>query len=405
MTDLSVGHFGKNSFYILQIIENKAQTYWTLFTKWGRIGQQGTFKTEVFHSKALAIESFLRIFYEKTKNTWQNYISNQFEKKPNKFYPVEIDTEELLSKNEEEFLQSLEKKSKLDPKVESLVEFLFNENTILDTMKEMEIDIGKLPLGKISRKQIESGYEVLEEIESELKNSNPSLQKLIEASNKFYTLIPHDFGNERPPIIQDSRLLQKKYDLLGVLGDIEVVANMLKQKGDNFNLTLIEKNYQLLANDIDPLSPLSSEWKRIETYLNNTSEYQKLEILEIYSLNRHDESERFSQFNHLEYRKLLWHGSSVAVFASILQGGLKIMPHSGGRVGRGIYFADMISKSQSYCGLTNDGIGLMLLCEVILGNIYRIQNDDPSLTSPPTDFNSVLAEGAQMPNSVEDYKE
>jgi hypothetical protein len=39
---------------------------------------------------------------------------------------------------------------------------------------------------------------------------------------------------------------------------------------------------------------------------------------------------------------------------SILSGGLKIMPHAGGRVGRGLYFADMISKSEQYLGLHGD---------------------------------------------------
>ncbi len=30
------------------------------------------------------------------------------------------------------------------------------------------------------------------------------------------------------------------------------------------------------------------------------------------------------------------------------------MPHAGGRVGRGLYFADMISKSEQYLGLHGD---------------------------------------------------
>jgi poly [ADP-ribose] polymerase len=38
-------------------------------------------------------------------------------------------------------------------------------------------------------------------------------------------------------------------------------------------------------------------------------------------------------------RKLLWHGTNVAVVAAILKSGLRIMPHSGGRVGSGVYLA------------------------------------------------------------------
>lgn len=38
----------------------------------------------------------------------------------------------------------------------------------------------------------------------------------------------------------------------------------------------------------------------------------------------------------------------MAVVAAILTSGLRIMPHSGGRVGKGIYFASENSKSAGY---------------------------------------------------------
>lgn len=38
----------------------------------------------------------------------------------------------------------------------------------------------------------------------------------------------------------------------------------------------------------------------------------------------------------------------MAVVAAILKSGLRIMPHSGGRVGRGIYFASENEKSAGY---------------------------------------------------------
>ena len=57
---------------------------------------------------------------------------------------------------------------------------------------------------------------------------------------------------------------------------------------------------------------------------------------------------RFSAHKSLDNRRLLWHGTNVAVVAAILKGGLRIMPHSGGRVGKGIYFASENSKSAGY---------------------------------------------------------
>lgn len=83
-----------------------------------------------------------------------------------------------------------------------------------------------MPLGKLSKTQIAKGFEVLEEIEAILKSKSSSKAKLNELSNKFYTVIPQDFGRQRPPAIDDEETLQKKYDMLTVLSDIEFAQSM-----------------------------------------------------------------------------------------------------------------------------------------------------------------------------------
>lgn len=60
------------------------------------------------------------------------------------------------------------------------------------------------------------------------------------------------------------------------------------------------------------------------------------------------QGDRFQAHSKLGNRRLLWHGTNVAVVAAILTSGLRIMPHSGGRVGKGIYFASENSKSAGY---------------------------------------------------------
>lgn len=60
------------------------------------------------------------------------------------------------------------------------------------------------------------------------------------------------------------------------------------------------------------------------------------------------QDDRFKAHDKVGNRKLLWHGTGVAVVAAILKSGLRIMPHSGGRVGKGIYFASENGKSASY---------------------------------------------------------
>jgi len=56
--------------------------------------------------------------------------------------------------------------------------------------------------------------------------------------------------------------------------------------------------------------------------------------------------------------------------------------HSGGRVGRGIYFASENEKSAGYVGRSGN-IGIMFLNEVCLGKEYNITRDDHSLRHAP----------------------
>lgn len=131
------------------------------------------------------------------------------------------------------------------------------------------------------------------------------------------------------------------------------------------------------------------------------------------------QGERFSVHEGLENRRLLWHGTNVAVVAAILKSGLRIMPHSGGRVGKGIYFASECSKSAGYgiyilyahlegdyvtcvcavrCAAGNTGI--MFLNEVALGKEKHITVDDWQLTQAPQGYDSIVAKGHTEPGEV-----
>ena len=72
-------------------------------------------------------------------------------------------------------------------------------------------------------------------------------------------------------------------------------------------------------------------------------------------MNRQSEAARFAEHSKLDNRKLLWHGTNIAVVAAILKAGMRIMPHAGGRVGRGLYLASEHSKSAGYVRCGNRG--------------------------------------------------
>jgi poly [ADP-ribose] polymerase 2/3/4 len=153
-----------------------------------------------------------------------------------------------------------------------------------------------------------------------------------------------------------------------------------------------------------------------------------LELQEVWSVDRDGEDERTKENDYITNRKLLWHGTNVAVVAAILKSGLRIMPHSGGRVGRGIYFASENAKSANYgmcaagfltiaihsaffaalptqtraflvamchaVGTTPESggyTGIMFLVEVMLGKEHHITRDDSSLTKAPAGYDCVIA--------------
>ena len=130
-------------------------------------------------------------------------------------------------KDEEDFAQmmvSAGTTSKLDPAIQSLVRMIFDVDSMKQTLLEFEvdssacfccscfilviqIDVNKMPLGKLSKKQIENAYKVLTEALTEMQgDKNPT--KLLDASNRFYTLIPHDFGLQSPPLLDNEEIIK-----------------------------------------------------------------------------------------------------------------------------------------------------------------------------------------------------
>jgi poly [ADP-ribose] polymerase len=202
-------------------------------------------------------------------------------------------------------------------------------------------------------------------------------------------VIPHAFGRRVPPVIDTLELLTKKYEMLNVLGDIEIAQNM--QKADTSKASKLaphpaDANYATLGATLDFVDPKSDEFEMIQKYIDATAA---------------DHRERFAKHAKLDNRKLLWHGTNVAVVAAICKTGLRIMPHSGGRVGKGIYTASENGKSINYMGWSGKD-GVMFLAEVALGKEHGITRDDSSLKAAPKGFDSIVARGRTEPDPKKD---
>ena len=135
----------------------------------------------------------------------------------------------------------------------------------------------------------------------------------------------------------------------------------------------IDAHYKKLKTEIEVLEKTTEEFKVIEEYVKNThasthTQYS-LEIEEVFKVARKGEAKRFKPFRALPNRMLLWHGSRVTNFAGILSQGLRIAPPevsqccflmyvvlfifylifvkapvTGYMFGKGIYFADMVTR-------------------------------------------------------------
>ena len=103
-----------------------------------------------------------------------------------------------------------------------LVTLVFDIERMKSAMLEFEIDLSKMPLGKLSKKQIETAYKILTEAQDMIKTESGTESKFLDASNRFFTLIPHDFGMRSPPLLDNPDLVKAKIEMLDNLFEIEV---------------------------------------------------------------------------------------------------------------------------------------------------------------------------------------
>lgn len=243
----------------------------------------------------------------------------------------------------------------------------------------LQIDMKKMPLGKLSRRQIQQAYTVLSELQAELSKDKTSSSRVLDASNRFYTLIPHDFGMQTPPLLSSLEAITLKTQMLDNLMEIELAYSLLKEGGEvDSSKDPIDIHYEKLKTKIEVLPKDSEEYKILEEYVCNTHaathSHYSLEVVEVFRVARQGESKRYKPFSKLHNRMLLWHGSRLTNYAGILSQGLRIAPPeapvTGYMFGKGVYFADMVSKSANYCHTSrSEPVGLMILCEVALGDM------------------------------------
>ncbi len=108
-----------------------------------------------------------------------------------------------------------------------------------------------MPLGKLTKQQLQNAYKVLSELLKEIQGEkNPA--KIMDGSNRFYTLIPHDFGMKKPPPLNTEEVIKLKTMMVDNLLEIEVAYSLLKEKREKSEYKdAIDIHYHKLKTNLE----------------------------------------------------------------------------------------------------------------------------------------------------------
>ncbi|XP_038073028.1 poly [ADP-ribose] polymerase tankyrase-like [Patiria miniata] len=382
--EVQYGTEGLNNFYKMQLIHQLGKDMIVLFTRWGRIGDDGKFQKTPFGTKEEAIVEFKKIFKAKSGNDWANV--KNFQKKPKKYMLVEVDPWRA-KRNEaiKEFEFDLESPvpSKLSQDVQHLLLKMTKPQALRMALGETGVDASIMNFSHLSRDVLQKAIDILDKLSEAIKEGEKiepdgfqaSLEKLCELSNEYFYIIPHEnFAHDVMEPIWFTADVEDHKKKLSSLLELEMANRILlgatyrKQE-----INPLDYIYRFLDCKIKLMDKDDEETQHILQYIHQSSDGNPPKVKAIYRLSRDGEEELLKACD-LDNHKLLWHGSSVLNLLSILKKGLQINPaeaqRSGKSFGEGVYTSDAFAKSVTYCRQweQQQPSHFMLLCEVALGD-------------------------------------
>ncbi|KAF8954823.1 poly polymerase catalytic domain-containing protein [Flammula alnicola] len=400
-TDVS-GNQNKNKFYVLQLLHPIGNpSSCALFTRWGRVGENGQCQTKGSWASSVAISEFKKQFKSKTACAWE--VRHGMVPRKGKYtwlerdYNDEDDTEKGKEAGSSKKEDIVIPDSTLASEIQDLCRLIFSTSIIDAHLSSMNYDANKLPLGKLAKSTILNGFAALKTLAEVIQNPVGDRAKEYggaraaceHLSSAYYSIIPHDFGRQRPIVIDNSDHLKKELDLVDALGDMEIASKLISstilsdELGNPINS--LDAHFRSLGlSSMDPVKKDTKEFENLVAYARDThgaTHRYKVALKHAFRVERAGETEAWHAKGHEKLgdgeRLLLWHGSRTTNFAGILKQGLRIAPPeapvTGYMFGKGVYFADMMTKSANYCYsyLSND-TGLLLLCEVAARPFYEL---------------------------------
>lgn len=255
-----------NKFYRVQILVSGTGDFRT-WTRWGRVGEIGQGCTLGNGSFEGAMAAFEKKFKDKAGVPWSNRFDVPKGSRQKGYYTFierkyEDDSDDDVgglpiasnsgaSKDSGTASPIKRADSVLPRSVQRLMELIFNQQFFADTMRELDYDANKLPLGKLSKRTLEKGFEVLKDLGELLtdpsvadsKHNSTWLDAIAACSNSFYTIIPHAFGRSRPPLISSDEKLRKEIRLMESLSDMQIANTIMKDTGGDIAVNALDHQF------------------------------------------------------------------------------------------------------------------------------------------------------------------
>ena len=379
-----------NKFYIIQLLQNEKDNQYYIFLRWGRVGRNGQTNLIQFSSLEDGIQFYIDKYQGKKEYGYVEIKLNYEEDKE------KISIEDKKESNE----------SKLEKKVNELIKVLYDINSIDEQMKEIGYDSSKMPLGRLSKENLNEGMTILKTIENVINKKEKG--NLADLSSQFYTIIPHNFGFYNMAYFKISTLeeVKEKIDLLESLKDINVISKVIKEeKEKDTKINSLDTYYANLHCTIKAIDNEDPTYSILNQYLiasTTLPSSPKLTLLEVFELSKENDVKSTSNNNIL-----LWYGTRSANYVSLITEGFRLpsaeSPATAFNFGKGIYFSDMSLKYANPKCFQN-GIGFLMLCEVELGNVEERYTGDYELPNTMKEGNnSIKACGMNVPDKKDDY--
>ena len=389
-----------NKFYIIQLLQDIHTKKYGVLYRWGRIGFFGQVNYVIYENFEQAREAFITKLQGKLE---YGYIQIKMEAK---IKEKKIDNE--IDMMDEGLIKPLA----------NLIRLVFDLKTMNQQIVKIGYDSDKIPLGQISSEEIKKGYQYLKKIENIIgdeKDKNKIYTKEIyDLSSQYFSIIPHNFGMNHMHkfVINSSERIKEENDLLESIKNLKVVSGILQQNNNNkegkSEISLKEKMDEFIYN-IKYIPKEENIYSIIEQYLSKSNQIKNSPQIKLNDLFLVEEKEKSKniELKNSKNTKLLWLGVRIGNFVNIFKNGLSL-PSSEAPIfsymfGKGIYFSDIAIKS-FYNSHPQNNIGLILLCEVDLGNIEERLKADIKLPQTMQDGkNSIKVLGMNFPDEKGNY--